>query len=94
MPENDKKLAIIAFSFINGIISMTIASVIFIPTVFVGLFITSGSFDSSINSMLTHWDVYLFIYIIGFLLEVSDRIYRGLKKGKIIRVIRGTEDRW
>lgn len=94
MNDIDKKPAIIVFSFVNGSIAMLIASAVFIPAVFIGLSITSGSFDSAINSIFTHWDVYLFIYFIGTLIEVSDRLYRGVKKNKIIKVIRDKEDRW
>ncbi len=95
MTENypDKKLMIIVFSFINGSISMAIASAVVIPVIFFGLSITSGSFDSAINNMISHWDVYVFIYFIGLLLEISDRIYRGVKKNKIIKIIRDKEDR-
>jgi len=57
-------------------------------------FLSSGSFDSAMNNMTTHWDVYAFIYFIGLLLEISDRIYRGVKKNKIIKIIRDKEDRW
>ncbi len=73
---------------------MVIASAVIIPAIFAGLSITSGSFDSAINNMTTHWDVYTFIYFIGLLLEISDRIYRGVKKNKIIKIIRDKEDRW
>lgn len=90
----DKKLMIIVFSFINGSISMAIAAAVVIPVIFIGLSITSGSFDSAINNMSSNWDVYVFIYFIGILLEISDRIYRGVKKGKIIKIIRDKEDRW
>lgn len=96
MTENysDKKLMIIIFSFINGSISMAITSVVVIPAIFFGLTITSGSFDSAMNNMIHHWDFYVFIYFIGLLLEISDRIYKGVKKNKIIKIIRDKEERW
>jgi hypothetical protein len=92
--DTDKKLTIIVFSFINGSVAMAIASAVVIPAIFAGLSITSGSFDSAINNMISHWDVYVFIFFIGLLLEIFDRTYRGLKKNKIIKVIRDMEDRW
>jgi hypothetical protein len=96
MTENytDKKLTIVVFSFINGSIAMAIASAVVIPVIFAGLSITSGSFYSAMNSMISNWDVYVFIYFIGLLLEILDRTYRGVKKNKIIKIIRDTEDRW
>lgn len=96
MTENhkNKKLTIIGFSFINGIVAMVIASAVVIPTIFLGLFIISGSFYSAMNNMISNWDVYLFIFFIGLLLEILDRIYRGLNRNKIIRIIRDKGDRW
>ena len=90
MTENykNKKLTIIVFSFINGSVAMAIASSVVIPAIFLGLFIISGSFYSAVNNIISNLDVYLFIYFIGLMLEILDRIYRGLNKNKIIRIIR------
>ncbi|WP_031569897.1 hypothetical protein [Rheinheimera texasensis] len=92
--DTDKKLMIIVLSFINGSVAMAIASAVVFPIIFVGLSITSGSFSSAMNNMISNWDVYGFICFIGLMLEISDRIYIGVKKNKVIKIIRDKEDRW
>ncbi len=92
--EKPSMLKIILFSIINGIAAMIVASVVVIPLLFLVSFAFTWDLSETTNTILDKLDIIAVIFIIVTIFEIIDRIFRGIKKSKILTVIRDKADRW
>lgn len=97
MMETDKLpglFILIIASIFNGIVAMMIASLVVFPMLWLVLFIFGSGSQEAIEIISSKIDIIIVIFSIGSAFEIIDRIIRGKKKSKIIKIIRDKEDRW
>jgi hypothetical protein len=87
-------LKIILVSIFNGIVAMTAIFFVTVPVIGFILFLIDGELSTTTDTLMDTLDVIIVIFCIGTVLEIIDRIIRGIKKSKILTIIRDKTDRW
>ncbi len=85
---------IIVASIFNGVIAVSIASLVVLPIAWLVLIIFGTGLHGGIKIIIEKLDIFFVIFSVVAIFEIVDRIIRGSKKSKIIRIIRDKEDRW
>jgi len=72
---------------------MLLTSLVVLPMAWLVSFFIS--FDIILTNALIYkqLDIILIIYLIGALFEIGDRFYIGIKKNKLVSIIRDKDDR-
>ena len=72
---------------------MFLSSLIALPIMWIVVFLFSFDAYGTTTTFLNKYDLILVIWFIGTLFEFGDRLYIGIKKNKLVTIIRDKEDR-
>ena len=86
-------LKIILHSIVNGAVASSISAIIMSPILILGCWIFGSSPSETINFFRDNIGYLYIFFSILLVFEVMDRIINGIKKSKIIGIVRGKEDR-
>lgn len=86
-------LKIILCSMVNGTVASCISAVIMSPIIILGWWVLGNTPFETINFFRDNMGYFYIFFSILLVFEVLDRIIKGIKRSKIMGVIRGKEDR-
>lgn len=72
---------------------MLLTSLVVLPMAWLVSFFISFDISSTNALIYKKLDIILIIYLIGALFEIGDRFYIGIKKNKLVSIIRDKDDR-
>jgi len=87
------KINFVLLNLINSVIAMILLALIALPIMWLVVFLFSFDLKETNEAFLNKYDIILVIWCIGSLFEFSDRLYIGIKKKKLVSIIRDKEDR-
>ena len=87
------KIKFALLNLINSVIAMILIALIALPIMWLVVFLFSFEIKETNEVFLNKYDIILVIWFIGLLFEFGDRLYIGIKKNKLVSIIRDKADR-
>lgn len=79
---------------INAFLAMALSLLITMPLIWLTVFFFFLEIKSTNDAIYAKSDIIFVIFSIGLLFEIGDRLYRGIKSGNLVSIIRVKQDRW